>query len=206
MNWNDFTRDVHQTAVDKGWWDKPVSFDDVICMCICELAEAVEEYRSGRPNLYHLCVASGDKRNPCDWDLGKPCPLATGELTCEHRDPKPEGVAVELADCVLRLLDYLATTDVDIDRSYEVGAQISTDGDMDGSVIKVALDSAECLLTARRINPSSEFDTIRHNGLMAVVIYINLWAESNRIDLESILRSKHEYNKTRPYRHGGKVL
>lgn len=27
-----------------------------------------------------------------------------------------------------------------------------------------------------------------------------------RIDIESILRAKHEYNKTRPYRHGGKLL
>ncbi len=26
------------------------------------------------------------------------------------------------------------------------------------------------------------------------------------IDIESILRKKHEYNKTRPYKHGGKVI
>lgn len=26
------------------------------------------------------------------------------------------------------------------------------------------------------------------------------------IDLESVIRMKHEYNQTRPYRHGGKLL
>jgi len=27
-----------------------------------------------------------------------------------------------------------------------------------------------------------------------------------KIDLEEILKAKHEYNKTRPYKHGGKVI
>ena len=26
------------------------------------------------------------------------------------------------------------------------------------------------------------------------------------VDIESVMRHKHEYNKTRPYRHGGKLL
>ena len=29
---------------------------------------------------------------------------------------KPEGIAVELVDCIIRILDYLAEQDVDVDR------------------------------------------------------------------------------------------
>lgn len=32
------------------------------------------------------------------------------------------------------------------------------------------------------------------------------WAEEAGVDMEMVLDIKHEYNKTRPYRHGGKAL
>ena len=31
-------------------------------------------------------------------------------------------------------------------------------------------------------------------------------AGAHKIDLEHIIELKHEYNKTRPHRHGGKVI
>lgn len=198
INWNEFAKEVHAVAVEKGWWDKPVSFDDVICDCLVHLGRAYEQYRRGRPNRYHLCVASGDKRNPCEWDLGKPCPLATGELACEHRDPKPEGVAVELADCVLRLLDYLATTDADNWNIYPINIGA------DDLFLSFVVDSTIDLCAARIEERHGE-----KNGMLAMKFFIGKilgWAAQNNIDLEAILRAKHEYNKTRPCRHGGKKL
>ena len=38
------------------------------------------------------------------------------------------------------------------------------------------------------------------------IIRILDWCGKENVDIESILREKHEYNKTRPYRHNGKVL
>ena len=38
------------------------------------------------------------------------------------------------------------------------------------------------------------------------VLRILDWAGREGIDLDEILKLKHEYNKTRPYRHGGKRL
>lgn len=32
------------------------------------------------------------------------------------------------------------------------------------------------------------------------------WAGKEGLDMDAIIREKMEYNRTRPYRHGGKVL
>jgi hypothetical protein len=57
--------------------------------------------------------------------------------SCPYKDKKPEGIAVELADCIIRILD---------------------------------------------------------------------WCGREGIDIDAIIRQKHEYNKSRPFRHGGKLL
>lgn len=191
MDWNKFAKDVHQTAVDKGWWDKPVSFDDVICMCICELAEAVEEYRSGRPNLYHLCVASGDKRNPCEWDRGMPCPLATGELACEHRDPNPHGAAAELGECVLRLLDFAAQMGLDVE-------VVSVYADADFSSFSCSV-SWQLVCIHQAVNVSNNLVKGHINHVINLVLS---WAAREGLDLESILRELHECEKARAGRRG----
>jgi len=123
---NDFTREVHQNAVEHGWWDKERSFGEIIALCHSELSEALEEYRKGAPMVY--C------RDYNEYYCGN-C-LNVRETFCNHGD-KPEGVAVELADCIIRILDYCG---------------------------------------------------------------------KEGIDIEAILKIKHDYNKTRPYKHGGKVL
>jgi hypothetical protein len=60
-----------------------------------------------------------------------------GEELVWDNNGKPDGIAVELIDCVIRIFDYLA---------------------------------------------------------------------KEKVDIEQIIRIKHEYNKTRPYKHGGKKI
>lgn len=38
------------------------------------------------------------------------------------------------------------------------------------------------------------------------IIRILDWAGKEGLDMDAIIREKMEYNRTRPYRHGGKVL
>lgn len=38
------------------------------------------------------------------------------------------------------------------------------------------------------------------------IIRILDWCGKNGVDVDEIISQKHEYNKTRPYRHGGKKL
>lgn len=120
---NALARDVHKNAVDHGWWETEREFGTIIALCHSELSEALEEHRRDKPPLYF----SGKDASGCTEERETPFPPII---------TKPEGVAVELADCIIRILDYCG-----------------------------------------------------HAG----------------IDIEEAIRIKHEYNKSRPYRHGGKV-
>lgn len=196
MNWNDLAREVHQTAAEKGLWDKPRSFDDIICECLVHLGRAYEEHRSGRPNYYHLCQPSGEKEHPCEWDLQKPCPLSTGELACEHRDQKPHGVAVELGEYVLRILDYLETTGFDIDRN--ISFVHSPD-----NVPALVSFCTRCLAKARANTTDMGGGNIGvyANILMCIEVTRD-WFKQNNIDLEAILHELHECEKMRAGRRG----
>lgn len=129
---NDWAAEIHQNAVDHGWWDKHRSFGDIVALCHSELSEALEEYRNGKPSVYCAGISNNAA---CMEDKGGSC---IG-IECLRHSPnrKPEGIAVEMIDCMIRILD---------------------------------------------------------------------WCGKEGVDVDAVLKAKHEYNKTRPYRHGGKVL
>ena len=85
MNINDLTHQIHENAQQHGWWDKQRSFGDIISLCHSELSEALEEYRNHMPMTY------------------------TGD------NGKPEGIATEMADCIIRILDWAGHEDIDME-------------------------------------------------------------------------------------------
>ena len=42
-------KEIHQTAVEKGWWDKPRNDGELIALMHSELSEALESLRHGNP-------------------------------------------------------------------------------------------------------------------------------------------------------------
>lgn len=200
MDWNKFARDVHQTAVENGLWDKPRSFDDIVCECLVHLVRAYEEHCNGRPNYYHLCEPSGEKELLCDLDLSGFCSICNG-MPCEFRDPKPHGAAAELGECLLRILDYLAIADEDI--SMEVGNIPETDADLTINVPALVCDCASHLIYAH-VNTGSN-RAVALNLIMCIKAILG-WCDQQNVPTKTILRELHEYNKARSFRHGGKVL
>lgn len=189
MNWNEFAEEVHQVAVDHGWWEKCPTFPEVIVMCHSELSEAVEEYRAG------------NRIRP-----GQPTPMvyysgggyvATAPTKC---CTKPEGIAVELADCILRILDWAAAVKVDID------AVIGFSPSYDDVIQTIA--RCHYLISSAYVQTTMMTGTMptANSRLLMCIETIMDWAHNNGVDMEAVLRAKHEYNKTRPNRHGGKVL
>jgi len=130
---NQLIKDAHENAVSKGWYEKEPKVLELIALCHCELSEAAEEYRDGKPDLYFPC----NSRHLCDKDSCASKLNPSNPDYCSAQSLKPEGIAVELADCVIRIFDMCG--------------------------------------------------------------FLN-------IDLEKAITTKMAYNKTRPYRHGGKVM
>lgn len=108
---NELAKDFHANAQAHGWWENPKTFGEIIALCHSELSEALEEFRNNKPFLYKS-TPHGDCQENC--------------ARCKHSELyrnnvcKPEGVAIELADCIIRILDYCAYAEIDIDEAIRI--------------------------------------------------------------------------------------
>lgn len=231
MDWNKMRDQVHRLAVSKGWWEKPLTFSEIIVMCHSELSEAVEEYRAGRPMVYHACTAAA-RDGACGFGIRCRTAETAERDNCHYRAEKPEGVAVELADCILRILDYMGQVGGDVDGMMrDLGSLAPA---QPGAGVKKTLPdllagchyllssaymsqrSAEMLgrRKGRKIRAVNlrhpfrvrDFERTAREKMVGCILDILRWASANGVDMEEIIAAKHEYNKAREYRHGGKRL
>lgn len=86
MNIEELQKDIHENAKAHGWWDEERTFGELIALCHSELSEALEEYRNGRD-------------------------MTEGYLN----KGKPEGIPVELADVVIRIMDMCEHYGIDLE-------------------------------------------------------------------------------------------
>ena len=83
MEISQMQEEVHRTAIEHGWWEKPRPVGEVLMLMVTELAEAMEAYRSGNPE--------------------------------SEKIPGFSQMEEELADVVIRLLDFAGGEDLDIE-------------------------------------------------------------------------------------------
>ena len=105
QNFNDFAKAVHENARNHGWYDDKRSFGEIVALCHSELSEALEEYRNGKPMAYYY------PETPCKCNLNA---YAT-DLDKWHGE-KLEGIATEMIDCLIRILDWCGSEGIDVDR------------------------------------------------------------------------------------------
>lgn len=198
IGWNELAAAVHKNAVDHGWWDEPREAAEIFALIHSELSEALEEYRSGRPLLYYPCNAGGlcvddrkEENISCGSRIYNP---ENPSAPCSAKSKKPEGIAVELADCVIRILDYCGKYGIDLDT--EIAGRGAA---FDRYALPALVNTCHCLIS----RAYSDEQTARV-FLAECVAIIEYWCGENGFTLEEAIRIKHEYNKTRPYRHGGK--
>lgn len=226
MKWNKLRDEVHKIAVDHGWWEKPLSFSEIIVMCHSELSEAVEEYRAERPMVYHGCYMDGVE--VCD-PGNESCAPHICPPDCMYYIEKPEGVAVELADCVLRILDYMGQVKGNVDGIVRHMGGFSNPGP--GKPLPDLVAGCHYLLSGayaanrqaemlgrkragrkiKLVNPAHicrerAYERQAKQKMVGCILDIMQWAKSNGVDMEAVIKAKNEYNKTREYRHGGKRL
>lgn len=127
MSLNGYAREINRTAREHGFWDKERNFGEMLALMHSELSEALEEHRASKPALYFVATqknTTDPSRVELLWSETEGLlhqdgtPISDSfkrEIDNELWDCKPEGWAVELVDCQIRLLDTLQSANVDID-------------------------------------------------------------------------------------------
>lgn len=89
---NELVKEAHQTAKEKGWYDNDnTNLPEKLMLCVCELSEAMEEYRNHKQidQIYFI-------------------------------DGKPEGIPIELADVLIRIFDLCGRYEIDIEKAVKL--------------------------------------------------------------------------------------
>lgn len=108
---NKLRDEIHSLAKEKGWYDgEERKLPELIALIHSELSEALEEYRNGfKPDeVYCNCN--------CDRSEGNGMPLNP----CRNCGEKPEGIPIELADCIIRILDTCGYYGIDIEEAVRI--------------------------------------------------------------------------------------
>ena len=175
----EFAKEANDNAVQHGWWDGERDNRELIALIHDELSEALEEYRCGRDLVWY------DEKKP----------------------GKPEGIAVELIDMVIRIADFMGhfglkfgfcdkiawlscetdSAPVLIAKLHSILGGLMQEGDIDWATGEI--QSEDQVADALTEMCCIAFD----------------WLYPRGIDPWELLKEKHEYNKSRSYRHGNKL-
>ena len=181
------SEEIYAVNVKNGWHKELLTVPEVCSLLHSEVSEAVEEFRNSRPPVYYITDV-GEVAIETDieeWIVSYKAGL----------QPKPEGELIEIADAVIRLLDFVKSRPISIPTiefyTFEEDSNIRLYAELH-------------LLISELYKTSQEFTYPSHVvWILAACIAI---CNKNGWNLWAAVRLKLEYNKTREWRHGGKRL
>lgn len=195
----------HEISRSKGWYNgeqkdpRPIRL--ITLLMQSELIEALEEWRSNKK--FDEVYFSGKK--------GETMPgpdLPAHGFAVE--DWKPEGILVELADCIIRICQRAGSDETPLEAIINISIP---------PAVKFTDDFEEMLATCMADISMSYLVTTPGGKAMAeqgglptkpeffwavTVAGIFTWADKNKLDLWHAIELKERYNTTRPHKHGGK--
>ena len=180
FDWEKVAKEAKEIADAHGWNNPPEDDATHAVNVMCELFEAWQLYRAGH---------EVDEPIRCE---GAGCQMRE---VCKERceQYKPYGIAVELADAVLRVL--------------------SRTGELRGPMTMFrAMKAADKRSTRSYMNGIEDlilYVTYTDNewpdyGVEDTAMSIIFWCWEHGVPIEDAIRQKMEYNRKRPWRHGGK--
>lgn len=225
--------EVRDWTVEKGWRGPeapPRTLLEDMALLSSETSEMLEAYREdGMSRWFMFFPPTGYGHTPFrfyldddsfDYNTGmgirseittsQPGHPVIQSFVQSEKEGKPEGVAAELADVLIRLLDNYAQHEVtplddvvhdhmDYVRLTDLD-KIKTLGDW-VAFIEMEIATLTCLFLKGPLDQS--WISAALDKILAAIL---LAADALDIDLEAEFRAKMDYNTTRSHRHGGKLL
>ena len=199
MKLKDLIVSIHDNAVEHGWWEGERKPGHIVALIHSELSEALEEARAGRPMVWYKCHEA-DGHDICDPVDAADCLNYGHEAACQHHGNKPEGIAVEIVDAAIRIMDYLGYV-----QFYPLCEAEDLWKDEN---IKVRDDLADEIAELHK-EVSYSFLSMENSGpdINTALLYNVLgsaltWVSRQGLDPMALIIEKHEYNRDRPYKHG----
>lgn len=186
-DFNMLAKEVYENAKKKGFYNEKHTDAHYIMLILCELAEAVEADRCGRRadrKEYERLVANCEERvKPCFFEI--------------HIK---DSVEDELADAVIRLLDYVGM------KGFTIQDQYITEENIERTLNSTFRtdDWSDLKTFAERVYVScvNNLTTMGEDIPEATIYSIFAIAKLYEIDLMWFVREKMKYNDLRPFLHG----
>lgn len=173
MKINELSKEIYETCVEKGFWDKP-DIPQKLLLVITELAEAVEADRKS------------------NYTKDRHCYGAKLSIVLFERNVKDK-FEDELADALIRIMDIAYHTKTDLRLYYRNRPDLTRDLSKD-----LMLVIGQIYESFKLIGDTAGFSlhiTNAFNLLLEI-------AEQKGIDIEWHIKAKMEYNKGREKLHG----
>lgn len=170
--------DSDANARDKGFYDPPRSISGDVILFHEELSEAVGDYRNHR------------KMNEVYYEDKKPC-----------------GIPVELADLIIRIAQHMGYHQLGERWAKNVDF-LSQEAKWESKYVtdfELFVRKAHGLI-GLATDDTDDDPTIRIRFLAALTDLVMVFCKNNDIDLETAVRDKAAYNRTRHARHGGRKI
>ena len=200
MKINDLITDIHQNAVNHGWWDGVRKLAEIIALIHSEWSEAREEARAGSPLIYYFCAICYMRLCKITQQIAKTCVC---DFQFAKEKPKPEGIGVELIDGCIRILDYMGNYALQMSVDDKPVENVE-----DLYISTVQTDIPELIADLHNFT-SLAYDAFCNDmieegwiWIVETLIKALSWVKAQGLDPLALLLEKHAYNKTRPYKHG----
>jgi NTP pyrophosphatase (non-canonical NTP hydrolase) len=180
MNYNELKNRIHHLAKSAGWHEEQRQTDELLTLILSEMFEAFEAYRD---SYFSEDFSYEVMKALISTDIEAFKVIFKEEIKDTLQD--------EIADTFIRILDMAGLYDLEIKGVQPI------------SVVKdfAIIQKQFTLLISGMYNEQMTSEKI--SILLGFLLEVSRLYE---FDLETHIELKLEYNKTRGYRHGGKVL
>lgn len=192
MDLNQLSKEIHETAKSKGFWDGERNTGEIFMLIVSELGEALEAHRKGRFANLEQFERVQEWNSPVDFADKFP-KVFEGYIKDTFED--------ELADVAIRILDFAAFMKINFTKHGIPIQNVQHIENVGEQLMAVNCQLVQAYFEHLELQSGGKFDHQYYflKNALGILFWI---CDKNKIDLERHISLKMQYNKTRARLHG----